>query len=206
MGPKRPGPKPKDPPKPKDQPKIAKSKGGFGVSEDFAYEKSSEVNSPSLFQDVSIIIDTTILNEDYGANLTTVLSEHGLRYQIRNQLIPRLISFERTGDSGSSSDENVLLLILMGHDVVSWIEDGILIPTIKSYADTYPDEKISLLIFGFRKFLRGSNTKLSRVRIETELTRLQVDTKISHRLIEKPDVLLETIVHFGKAVAEIPAK
>lgn len=197
---KRPGAKPKDPPKAK----IAKSKGGFDVSDHFHIKKIE--SSSGLFQDISIIIDTTILNEDYGANLTSVLAEHELRYQIRNQLIPRLISFERNDDSGSRSDVNVHLLILLGHDVVTWIEDDILIPTVKSYADTYPGEKISLLIFGFRKFLRGSNTKLSRLKIETELTRLQIHTKISHRLIEKPDVLLETIVHFGKAVAEIPAK
>lgn len=120
--------------------------------------------------------------------------------------MPQLISFERLDSSGVSDEENVFLLILKGHDVVSWIEDEILIAKVKSYADTYRGKKFSLLIFGFRKFLRGGNTKLSRVRIETELTRLQMHTRISHRLIEKADVLEDTIIHFGKAVAEIPAK
>lgn len=76
-----------------------------------------------------------------------------------------------------------------------------MIATIKSHADIYPDKKISLLIFGFRKYLR-SNTNLSRLKIETELTRLQLHTGVSHRLIEKPADLVDTIVHFGKSVQE----
>lgn len=154
-----------------------------------------------------MILDTQILNEEYGTNLTATLADSGLKYEVRNQLVPQLISFERKDpDTEDIAEENVLLLILQGHDVVSWIEGDILIATIKSYADIYPDKKISLLIFAFRKFLRGSNTKLTRVKIETELTRLQIHTKFSHRLIEKPQDLMDTIVHFSKAVAEIPIK
>lgn len=81
------------------------------------------------------------------------------------------------------------------------METATLIATIKSNADIYPDKKISLLVFGFRKYLKG-NTSLSRVKIETELTRLQLHTGISHRLIEKPTDLVDTIVHFGKSVQE----
>lgn len=121
-------------------------------------------------------------------------------------MVPQMISFERKDPNGDRDEENLILLILKGSSVVSWIEQDILIPTIKEYAETYSDKKFSLLIFGFRKFLRGSNTKLSRVKIETELTRLQIHTKFSHRLIEKAEVLVETIVHFGKSVAEMPEK
>lgn len=153
-----------------------------------------------------MILDTQILNEDYGSNLTAKLSESELKYQVRNQLIPQSVSFERETASGESDEEPVLLLILQGSEVVGWIETDVLIPTIKSYADIYPDKKISLFIYGFRKFLRGTNTRLSRVKIETELTRLQIHTKFSHRLIEKPTDLMDTIVHFSKSVAEIPIK
>lgn len=103
-------------------------------------------------------------------------------------------------------EENILLLILQGSDVIAWMEQDTLISTVKSFCDTYPEKNISLLIFGFRKFLRGGHSKMSRVQLETQLTKVQLYTKCSHRLIEKEDVLADTIVHFSKATLEWPVK
>lgn len=160
-----------------------------------------------------MILDTQILNQDYGTAIVSQLAENNIRYQVRNQLIEMSISFERNpggdpvfGEAADIEEENVLLLILHGSDVIKWIEEDSLISTIRSHAEIYPDKKFSLLIYGLRKYLRGSNSKLSRVKIETELSRLQLHTRISHRLIEKPKSVGETIVHFGKSVAEIPMK
>lgn len=155
----------------------------------------------------TVVVDTQILNEEYGANITSALSEHQLKFHIRNQLIPQSISFERESQHEDLSEEHILLVILKGSDVISWIESDTLLSTVKSYGDIYGDKKISLLIFGFRKFLRGNkHTKLSRLKIETELTRLQIHTSVSHRLIEKATDLVDTIIHFSKAALEIPVK
>lgn len=115
------------------------------------------------------------------------------------------ISFERKSEE-NICEESVLLMILQGSDVISWMETGVLVSTIKSHADIYPDKKVSLFIFGFRKFLRHNNSRLSRVQIETEFTRLQLHTGISHRLIEKPVDLEDSIIHFARSVEELPSK
>lgn len=170
------------------------------------------MNKYNYFQELSVVLDTQIVNQDYGAAIISQLADSNIRYQVRNQLIELSISFERNpgdpvfGEPAMIEEETMLLLILHGYSVIKWIEEDTLISKIRSQAEIYPDKKFSLLIYGLRKYLRGNNSQLSRVGIETALSRLQLHTRFSHRLIEKPDAMAECIVQFAKSIAEIPIK
>lgn len=155
------------------------------------------------------MLDTQILNETFGTGIVTSVTDYELSYKVRNQLTPMTITFERI--QGGAQDvelveEDTMLLIKSGAEVIRSIEDKILIPEIQSLQELHPDKKLSLLIVGLKKYCESAKPRLSRIDIERALTKLQLCTKTSHRLFESEKDVGLVVAQFGKSIAESAEK
>lgn len=135
----------------------------------------------------------------------TSLAEHEVQFEIRNHLTEGVVTFERQ-QQNTMDEENYVLLLKRGAEIIQLIKDQALISSIQSVQEIYTNQKLSLIIYGLKAFCKSSSNSVSRMQIEKELTKLQIFTKCSHRLIETGRDVGLVISQFAKAVAEIPFK
>lgn len=80
-----------------------------------------------------------------------------------------------------------------------------LLNKFQNIAEIYPDNQITLIVYGLTEFCK-KNSNVGRLTFEINLTELQLNLNISHRLLDTAADLANTVMQYSKSVAEIPFK
>lgn len=103
-------------------------------------------------------------------------------------------------------DEPFLLHVMTADELNVYVKNNQLIDRIKTIESTYPDKKLSLMIFGLKEYCRVNRASAGRFAFETALTELQLLHNVSHRHLDTAEDVSQVFLQFSKSIAEIPYK
>lgn len=161
------------------------------------------------------VIDPAFLQNEHGAKVLSKLNDLNLKYEIKQQLKPRVITFYRTtqqnltkqgGMTEKAVDQKFIIYLLPGAELVQHVKDDNLVANIAQLLDHYPGKTIFLLIFGLVAYCRENRGCVGRKETEVALTELQLSINCSHQLIETADEVGDLVARLGKSMAELPYK
>lgn len=164
---------------------------------------------------MKVVIDPILLNGSHGNLILDHLHENNLKSEVKTQIVPGVVSWQRMAYQSLMGDElrltdkieeqDQILYFLMGEELIKLIKNGELVSTIKELKEIFPGKSVTLLIFGLKEYCRVYKD-VERKLIERSLTEVELYTGCSHRLLETSADLSSTIYQFSKAVAEEPYK
>ncbi|XP_055522603.1 crossover junction endonuclease EME1 isoform X2 [Wyeomyia smithii] len=161
------------------------------------------------------VIDPDFLQNPYGTDVLAKLSELNLKYEIKQQLATRIITFYRTNQqtltqpgtlSPKTTDQNFLIHLMLGQDLVHHIKERNLRSCIENLQQLYPNKTISLLVYGLVSYCRQNRGCVGRNETEMALTELQLFAECSHQLLETAEEVGNYVAQLGKSLAELPYK
>lgn len=165
---------------------------------------------------MNVVIDPVLLNGSHGNLILKQLHENNLKSEVKSQILPGVVSWQRTayqslmGDelrlTDKIEDQDQILYFIMGEDLIKLIKNGKLVSTVREVKEFFPGKSVTLLIYGLKEYCRVFKDVVGRKLIERSLTEVELYTGCSHRLLETSADLSSTIYQFSKAVAEEPFK
>lgn len=113
---------------------------------------------------MKVIIDPILLNGNQGNLIINQLNEHNLKSEVKSQMLPGIISWERTVDQSLMGDElrltdkieeqDQILYFMMGEKFATLIKTGKLVQTVKEVKEKLPEKSVTLLIYGLKEYCR----------------------------------------------------
>ncbi|XP_055625384.1 crossover junction endonuclease EME1 [Toxorhynchites rutilus septentrionalis] len=161
------------------------------------------------------VIDPEFLQDGHGAHVLSKLGELSLKYEIKNQLLPRVITFYRSVNQqltshGTMTDKHVdqkfIVHLMEAEELVIRVKEKKLISVIQTLQDLYPGKTISLLVFGLLNYCRNNRGCVGRRETEVALTEIQVFHRCSYQLLETAEEVANFVAQLGKSLAELPYK
>ncbi|XP_055593384.1 crossover junction endonuclease EME1-like [Uranotaenia lowii] len=180
------------------------------------YENQRNIKPGNCNKFLHAVIDPDFLQDPYGSEVLTKLNELNLRYEIKRQLIPRIVTFYRAAvqqqltTQGSMTEKTVdqkhIVYLLPGDRLVEHVKTGNLLQTIGQIQQLYPGKIISLLVFGLVSHCKANRGCVGRTETETALTEVQLFGGCSHQLLETAEEVGTFVAQLGKSLAELPYK
>ncbi|XP_053688752.1 crossover junction endonuclease EME1 [Sabethes cyaneus] len=162
------------------------------------------------------VIDPELLQGAHGTDVLAKLTELNLKYEIKQQLVPRVVTFYRTSQqtlvqpsgtlTSKAIDQNFLIYLMPGKDLVHHVKERSLLSCVENLQQLHPGKAISLLIFGLVGYCRQNRGCVGRTETETALTEAQLFTGCSHQLLETAEEVGNFVSQLGKSLAELPYK
>uniref|UniRef100_A0A1B0C8C0 ERCC4 domain-containing protein n=1 Tax=Lutzomyia longipalpis TaxID=7200 RepID=A0A1B0C8C0_LUTLO len=134
------------------------------------------------------------------------LSQADFRCEMKQQIVPMIITWTRRIPQEEPEAENFLLYIMQGQDMLDSIKGKEFMGRIESLRGLFPTQSVVLMIYGLKDCFRKSTRDVSRFDIEMALVEAQILHNCNHRLLESPADLAATVIQFCKSIAEGPFK
>ncbi|GJQ73076.1 hypothetical protein Trydic_g1706 [Trypoxylus dichotomus] len=192
--------------------------------------KTSNKCKSSLYEDTSVIIDLKLL-EAYGDQTLNELDDLEIKYQLKKQIYPNLITWyckDDEADSENAREFQTVLLILNWKEIADYINSNSFVQYISSVSDVLPGKRITLALYGLGNYFKywkthkqakkprknvdknccdyASSVKISRSELEYVLTEIEIKYSCCHRFVESTQDLLQVICQFTKSIAQLPEK
>uniref|UniRef100_A0A0P6JSN9 Putative crossover junction endonuclease eme1 n=1 Tax=Aedes aegypti TaxID=7159 RepID=A0A0P6JSN9_AEDAE len=160
-------------------------------------------------------IDPQFLQGEHGAEVLSKLNALNLKYEIKQQLMPRVITFYRTSQQnltpqGTMTEKNVdqkfMIFLISGEELVRRVKGKNLLALVQQLQDLYPGKSVYLLVFGLITYCRNHRGCVGRRETEIALTEVQLFADCSHQLIESAEEVGNFVAQLGKSLAELPYK
>lgn len=113
---------------------------------------------------MKVILDPMLLNGNHGNLILNQLLENNLKSEVRSQIVPGIISFERTVNqsligtelrlTNKIEEQEQILYFMMGEELVTLIKTGKVVTTLKEVKENLPGKFVTLIIYGLKEFCR----------------------------------------------------
>ncbi|XP_065076220.1 crossover junction endonuclease EME1 [Ochlerotatus camptorhynchus] len=179
------------------------------------YEEQRNLKPGQCNKYLHAVIDPDFLQGQHGAEVLSKLNELNLKYEIEQQLAPRVITFYRATQqiltqqgtmTDRTADQKFFIHLLLGEEFVRHVKEQSLLSTIEQLRDLYPGRTISLLVFGLVGYCRDNRGCVGRKDTEMALTEVQLFAGCSHQLVETAEEVGNFVAQLGKSIAELPYK
>uniref|UniRef100_A0A1Q3F2K0 Putative crossover junction endonuclease eme1 n=1 Tax=Culex tarsalis TaxID=7177 RepID=A0A1Q3F2K0_CULTA len=161
------------------------------------------------------VIDPDFLQGEHGSEILSKLNELNLKYEIKPQPFPRVITFYRTNQqtltangavTAKTTAQKFIIHLMNGQELVQHVKEGSLLSIVQRLTVLYPDTVVSLLIFGLVQFCRSNRNCVGRRETEMALTEVQLFSKCSYQLLDTAEEVGNFVAQLGKSLAELPYK
>nr|XP_029707598.1 probable crossover junction endonuclease EME2 [Aedes albopictus] len=161
------------------------------------------------------VIDPGFLQGEHGASILSKINQLNLKYEIKPQRMPRVITFYRSTQQsltqqGTMTDKKVdqkfMIYLMLGGDLVRHVKDRNLMAKVKEVQDLYPGKTVYLLVYGLIAYCRNNRGCVGRRETEMVLTELQLFSGCSHYRTETAEEVGSFVAQLGKSLAELPYK
>lgn len=117
-----------------------------------------------IFQYVRVVIDPVLLNGTHGNLILNQLNENNLKSEVKSQIVPGVISWQRTvfqsliGDELRLTDkieeQDQILYFIMGEELINLIKAGKTVTTVKEVKEIFPEKSVTLIVYGLKEYCR----------------------------------------------------
>ncbi|XP_039450066.1 crossover junction endonuclease EME1 isoform X1 [Culex pipiens pallens] len=162
-----------------------------------------------------VVIDPDFLQGEHGSEVLSKLNELSLKYEIKRQQFPRVVTFYRANAqtltvqgavTAKTTPLKFIVHLMTGQELVLHVKEGTLRSIVDRLTTLYPGTVVSLLVFGLVNYCRSNRNCVGRKETETALTEVQLFSKCSYQLLDTAEEVGNFVAQLGKSLAELPYK